>query len=446
MTRWTVTDIPSQDGKLAGGYRCQQRHRMVHGTGARPCGRGGRPHDEDRGEGTDAVERIPSAPGSQGQLRDPGPRKPGLGKELRIEDGGDEDRHLINNAGVMAIPKREVTEDGFEKQFGTNYLGPFALTGLLMPALRRSTSPRVTTVSSSAANSGTKRINFEDLQWERSYGAWKAYCQSKLADLMFALELGPRCAAAGFELLSDAAHPGAARTNLQTSGPGGSALGKAMWLTRFAFQDADDGALPTLGRRPRRTRHREATTDPARGSDGGTACLHPCPEAGADRRPGNDSGRYGGVDRCSLGSALDGFKAGLVLLLLHLLATIRRNTGVQEKRSFYFFWALGDSPSCFLLGSSKCAVRPSAGHPAGSQGASRNGRLSASAPRIPGPLLRLRPRSQVLCMVSSGGRIRSSKIVLATESIEKRASEHHLVLAADSKVYFVVLELAQFGS
>ena len=83
---------------------------------------------------------------------------------------------LVNNAGVMSVPKRRVTEDGFELQFGTNFLGPFALTGLLMPVLlmpvlQRSSSPRVTTVSSGAANMGTKKINFDDLQWERSVRA-----------------------------------------------------------------------------------------------------------------------------------------------------------------------------------------------------------------------------------------------------------------------------------
>jgi NAD(P)-dependent dehydrogenase (short-subunit alcohol dehydrogenase family) len=127
---------------------------------------------------------------------------------------------LVNNAGLMAIPQRQVTEDGFEMQFGTNYLGPFALTMLLMPALQRA-DPRVTTVSSRAANMGLKRINFDELHWEGSYGPWKAYCQSKLADLMLMLELGRRSrAAAGIPLLSNASHPGYARTNLQTSGPG----------------------------------------------------------------------------------------------------------------------------------------------------------------------------------------------------------------------------------
>jgi NAD(P)-dependent dehydrogenase (short-subunit alcohol dehydrogenase family) len=153
---------------------------------------------------------------------------------------------LVNNAGVMAVPKRRVTTDGFELQFGTNFLGPFALTGLLMPALLRAPSPRVTTISSGAANMGLKKINFYDLQWQKSYSPWKAYCQSKLADLMFTLELGKRCVAAGIKLLSNAAHPGYARTNLQTSGPGRLQNLAEKIFARFTSQDAAHGALPTL--------------------------------------------------------------------------------------------------------------------------------------------------------------------------------------------------------
>jgi len=153
---------------------------------------------------------------------------------------------LVNNAGVMAIPKRQVTQDGFEMQFGTNYLGPFALTMLLLPALQRAASPRVTTVSSGAANMGLKKINFDDLQWEKSYGPWKAYCQSKLADLLLMLELRRRCDAAGIPLLSNAAHPGYARTNLQTSGPGREQNAIERLMASFMSHDAAAGALPTL--------------------------------------------------------------------------------------------------------------------------------------------------------------------------------------------------------
>ena len=153
---------------------------------------------------------------------------------------------LGNNAGVMSVPKRQVTEDGFELQFGTNFLGPFALTGLLIPVLRRAAAPRVTTVSSGAANMGMRKINFEDLQSEKSYGPWKAYCQSKLADLMLTLELARRSAAAGIGLLSNAAHPGYALTNLQTSGPGREQNALEKIMASFMSQDAAHGALPTL--------------------------------------------------------------------------------------------------------------------------------------------------------------------------------------------------------
>jgi NAD(P)-dependent dehydrogenase (short-subunit alcohol dehydrogenase family) len=153
---------------------------------------------------------------------------------------------LVNNAGVMSVPQRQVTQDGFELQFGTNFLGPFALTVLLMPALRRAVAPRITTVSSGATNMGLKRINFDDRQWEKSPAPWNAYCQSKLADLMSMLELERRCNAAGIRLLSNAAHPGYARTNLQTSGPGReqNMIGKVM--ESFMSHDAAHGASPTL--------------------------------------------------------------------------------------------------------------------------------------------------------------------------------------------------------
>ena len=153
---------------------------------------------------------------------------------------------LVNNAGAMSVPTRQVTEDGFELQFGTNFLGPFALTMSLMPALMRASSPRVTTVSSGAANMGLKKINFGDLQWERSYGPWIAYCQSKLADLMFALELGRRSASASLPLVSNAAHPGYARTNLQTSGPGWEQYRIEKVMAAFMSHDAAHGAMPTL--------------------------------------------------------------------------------------------------------------------------------------------------------------------------------------------------------
>jgi NAD(P)-dependent dehydrogenase (short-subunit alcohol dehydrogenase family) len=112
---------------------------------------------------------------------------------------------LINNAGVMAPPRRE-TKDGFELQLGTNLLGHFALTGRLIGALEGRVDARVVTLSSNAHKMG--RIDFEDLQSEHGYKRWGAYGQSKLADLMFALELDRRLRAAGSTITSVAAHPG----------------------------------------------------------------------------------------------------------------------------------------------------------------------------------------------------------------------------------------------
>jgi NAD(P)-dependent dehydrogenase (short-subunit alcohol dehydrogenase family) len=153
---------------------------------------------------------------------------------------------LVNNAGVMALPQRQTTSDGFEMQFGTNYLGHYALTAHLLPLLRHGSQPRVVNLSSLTHRSGA--INFDDLQSTRSYSPSKAYSQSKLAMLMFALELQRRSNAAGWGVMSNAAHPGFARTDLIANGPGPNGLlgmlGKL--LQPFISQSAAEGALPTL--------------------------------------------------------------------------------------------------------------------------------------------------------------------------------------------------------
>ena len=123
---------------------------------------------------------------------------------------------LINNAGVMAPPTRMTTADGFELQFGSNFLGPFALTLRLLPLVLAAPAPRVVTMSSGTANFG--RIHFGDLQWERRYSANFSYAQSKLADLMMTLHLAAVAAERDWDLMSVAAHPGYTRTNLQTAG------------------------------------------------------------------------------------------------------------------------------------------------------------------------------------------------------------------------------------
>lgn len=154
---------------------------------------------------------------------------------------------LCNNAGVMALPYRK-TADGFEMQFGTNHLGHFALTGLLLDRLLRTAGARVVTVSSGMHRMG--RIRFGDLQWERGYRRWAAYGQSKLANLLFAYELQRRLDGAQAAVLSVACHPGYAATNLQLAGPrmAGSSVMEmfAQFLNQLVAQTAESGALPTL--------------------------------------------------------------------------------------------------------------------------------------------------------------------------------------------------------
>ena len=132
-----------------------------------------------------------------------------------LDDGAPVDL-LVNNAGVMAPPTRMTTADGFELQFGSNFLGPFALTLRLLPVVLAAPAPRVVTMSSGVANFG--RIHFADLEWERRYSANFAYAQSKLADLMMSLRLAAIAVERDWNLMSNAAHPGFTRTNLQTAG------------------------------------------------------------------------------------------------------------------------------------------------------------------------------------------------------------------------------------
>ncbi|MCD0448586.1 SDR family NAD(P)-dependent oxidoreductase [Actinocorallia sp. API 0066] len=162
---------------------------------------------------------------------------------------------LVNNAGVMAIP-RATTADGFEAQFGTNHLGHFALTGLLLPALLERPDARVVTVSSFASNL-VRRLDFTDLQGERHYSKWGAYGRAKLANLLFVSELNRRVP----DVLSLAAHPGYANTELTANSAksSGSRI-EALTYTagRILAQSGRAGALPTL----------RAAVDPAaRGGD-----------------------------------------------------------------------------------------------------------------------------------------------------------------------------------
>lgn len=170
--------------------------------------------------------------------------------DARIRDGRPIDL-LLNNAGVMAIPVRQVTTDGFEMQLGTNFLGHFALTARLLGLVRAATAPRIVTLSSSAARFPAG-IHLDDLQLEHGYKGWRAYQQSKLATSILAVELDRRSRAGGWGVVSVAAHPGIARTNLQTTGPDLGREGRGInWFTLSlhlpaVWQSAADGALPSL--------------------------------------------------------------------------------------------------------------------------------------------------------------------------------------------------------
>jgi NAD(P)-dependent dehydrogenase (short-subunit alcohol dehydrogenase family) len=155
---------------------------------------------------------------------------------------------LINNAGVMFTPK-STTKDGFELQFGTNHLGHFAFTGLLLDRVLAARGSRVVTVSSVGHRFARHGIRFDDIQWDRDYSRVGAYGQAKLANLLFTYELQRRLA--GTQTIATAAHPGGSRTELTRNLP--PLVGAATRLLEPLFQDPDMGALPTL----------RAATDPS---------------------------------------------------------------------------------------------------------------------------------------------------------------------------------------
>jgi len=250
MAKWTARDIPSQTGRIA----------VVTGANS---GLGLVTARELARAGAHVVMACRNAERGERARQQVLERAPGAAVEVRPLDLASLDSirtfadrlHaevpsldlLVNNAGVMAIPRQQ-TADGFEMQFGTNHLGHFALTGLLLPSMVGREGSRVVTVSSTAHKPG--RIDFDDLMGERSYRKWSAYNQSKLANLLFAYELQRRLDAAGLPTLSVAAHPGYAATNLQQVGPRmeGSRLGALlMSLGNTLLAQSDEmGALPQL--------------------------------------------------------------------------------------------------------------------------------------------------------------------------------------------------------
>ncbi|HZA04362.1 MAG TPA: oxidoreductase [Propionibacteriaceae bacterium] len=233
-TRWTSADIPDQSGRhvvITGGNSGigVEAARMLAGAGARV---------------TLAVRNL--AKGEQAAAGIGGAvdaRELDLTRLDSVRDfaaATDEPVDvLVNNAGVMAVPFSR-TADGFETQFGTNHLGPFALTNLLLPRI----TDRVVTISSGAHRAG--RIDLDDLNWQRRpYRRWEAYGQSKLANLLFTLELQRRLTAAGSPVRALAAHPGYSATNLQFH-YGNAVVDRAMAVLNRVFgQSAAMGALPT---------------------------------------------------------------------------------------------------------------------------------------------------------------------------------------------------------
>jgi NAD(P)-dependent dehydrogenase (short-subunit alcohol dehydrogenase family) len=235
MTTWSTSDLPDLSGRTAivtgansGIGRAAAR--ALAGAGARVV-----LAVRDTAKGRDAAATMPGAT----EVRPLDLASLASVREFAGAWEGDVDL-LINNAGVMAPPLSR-TAEGFELQFGTNHLGHFALTNLLVEHV----TGRVVTVSSTGHRMGS--IDFDDLNWERKpYRAWRAYGQSKLANLLFTSELQRRLTAAGSPVLATAAHPGYAATNLQFhSGRRLLDLVSAVG-NRVLAQDEDGGALPTL--------------------------------------------------------------------------------------------------------------------------------------------------------------------------------------------------------
>lgn len=256
MDSWTTKDIPDLSGRLAivtgatGGLGLETaRDLAVAGAEVILAGRnpdkGAQAERTIRGQHPVATVRFEQVDlASLASVAAFADRQLAQGRPIDI---------LINNAGVMALPTRQVTADGFEMQFGTNYLSHFALTGRLLPLLiagpSRPEGARVVQLSSMAHRGG--RISLDDLNHEQGYKPWPVYQQSKLAMLMFAIELDRRSQAHGWNLTSVAAHPGFARTDLIANGPAASGSGGLMMAVGRLLQplishSAADGALPTV--------------------------------------------------------------------------------------------------------------------------------------------------------------------------------------------------------
>lgn len=257
MARWTIAAIPPQNGKLAYitgansgiGYHAALELARAGATVILGC--------RDSAKAASARQRIlAEVPGAHVEIAtlDLGRLDAVRAAAQTFLSTGRTLDLLIDNAGIMALPERRVTPEGFELQLGTNHFGHFALTGLLLPALLRSKAgpPRIITVSSIAHRGAT--MDFHNLEWERGYEPWPAYRRSKLANLLFGFELERRLQRAGSSPMSVVVHPGVSNTNLFKAGPGSAkglktfiAQSIAVPLVMRVFGQSDaQGALPIL--------------------------------------------------------------------------------------------------------------------------------------------------------------------------------------------------------
>jgi NAD(P)-dependent dehydrogenase (short-subunit alcohol dehydrogenase family) len=251
MKNWTADDIPSQAGKRALvtgansgiGYHTALELARKGAEVVLAC--------RNPAKAEDALARLKAAvPGAKAELAalDLSDLKSVRAFGAAFSARGVPLDVLVNNAGIMAPLTRKASPDGFEIQMATNHFGHFLLTSLLLPSLKRAPAPRVVSVASIAHRRG--RINFDDLQSERSYSPFASYAQTKLANLLFAFELQRRADKADLKILSVAAHPGVAMTSIIVNGIGG---GRPNLLTRalgffspLYMHSEEQGALPSL--------------------------------------------------------------------------------------------------------------------------------------------------------------------------------------------------------
>lgn len=249
MSEWSLENLPAQQGRLAVVTGANSGIGEVTATELARAGAEVVVAGRSAGKAEAAVGRIVSAvPGATVRaevldLADLSSVDDFAGRLAR--DGRPLDL-LVNNAGVMAVPERRTTKDGFELTFGTNHLGHFALTGRLLPLLLKAPAARVVTVSAVIAGSKTFSGNLQDPQSEARYRPMGSYARSKLANILFAQELQRRADAAGVALTSVVIHPGSAFTGLQRHGSGLTRRLAKLALGRVTGSSVESAALPSL--------------------------------------------------------------------------------------------------------------------------------------------------------------------------------------------------------